>query len=570
MADKELEQLKNILLKDDNARVVDVVRENARTLVSEVLSEALNDREKEDESVAKVLTPIVENSVERSITNHRDKFVSYLYPLVGSLVRKSVAAFLNEFLEKTNKLIENSFTYKGLKWRIKAKQAGVTFAQYVVSQTYVFRVEQVFLIHAETGLLLNSASLDPDGSNDADLISSMLTAINDFIEDSFGKEKRTALDVIKTANFNLVIKDGPFAVIAAAVTGNMSEQVPATLQNALEEIHHLYSEELENFEGDSSTVANSEQQLRDCLITQSRDQTSKVKKKKPWYAIIIVSFLLVLFSVKLFDTFKFDRTLDKLKSLDKTPGIVVRKLTKLGDESYKLSILRDPAVISINEWMQNMKIPLEQIEVSEQLFVSADAEVIQHKIESTLKNYALIGQWKEGSLLLSGEINYSDKMKLGQQLVQFSPNLEVNFDNVTIKSQDVINEENSNLLSELVFKEKVGQISAIQIDFEVAGSVLNNIALAKIQEQTVRLKELFLYAEKVQIKIGVLIVGTSDNTGLQKNNTLISKRRAQIIKSELVKGGIDADHLYDVGIGEIPLPSIASEARKVLFSIIYL
>ena len=93
-------------------------------------------RENKDGSVNKVILPLVENAVEHSVTHHSDRLISSLYPLMGSLVRKSVAAFLTDFMEKTNQLLENSLTIKGLKWRFAAWRSGVSFSQYIASQTF--------------------------------------------------------------------------------------------------------------------------------------------------------------------------------------------------------------------------------------------------------------------------------------------------------------------------------------------------------------------------------------------------------------------------------------------------
>ena len=179
--EQQMQTIRQLVLGEDGDVVKQTLQDNAREVVSQVFSEALHDREKQDGSVNKVLLPLVEKSVEKSVASHSEQFVGYLYPLVGSLVRKSVTAFITELLEKTNALIENSFTLKGLKWRFEAWQAGISFSQYVASQTFAFRVEQVFLIHRETGILLNSVSQSLGTGADADMVSAMLTAINDFV-----------------------------------------------------------------------------------------------------------------------------------------------------------------------------------------------------------------------------------------------------------------------------------------------------------------------------------------------------------------------------------------------------
>ncbi len=571
-SDQQLQQLKSILLNDDNKRVVDVVRAQAKELVTEVLTEALKDRQKKDASITTVLTPIVENSVERSITNNRDKFIGYLYPIMGSLVRKSVAAFLNEFMEKTNKLIENSFTYKGLKWRFQAKQANVSFAQYVISQTYVFRVEQVFLIHTETGLLLNSVALDPETGNDADLMSSMLTAITDFIADSFGKDKQQGegLDVIKTANFTLVIKNGPSAVIAAAVTGNMPENVPNQLQKSLEQIHQLYFDELQKFKGDAAPLANTEQQLRDCLITQSKKQETNKNNKKPWYALIIIGIVFSIICYQLFAFFKQDETFETLQLLNNEAGIIVINIKKEQDEHYYLEVWRDPAAISIRHWLQKNKIKVENIALTEQLFISADTSIIQHKAQKIYEKFLLSGQWKNKELTLNGKITYADKRILQQELSVIAGGLLVDSSKLELKDNSPLNIKTNILLAQHIFKEKVGEISTIQLHFRKADISLDKISEQIVKEQTTRLNELFLLAKTLNIEIGVLVLGTSDNSGVKAKNNQISQQRASIVKAALINNGIDASKLHALGVGEIPLNNISADARKVLFSIIYL
>ena len=159
-SDPQLEQIRTLILGKENQLVTESIKKEARNIVTDVFTEALHDRQNSDGSVNKVLQPLVEDSVKHSVTHNSERLVSSLYPLVGSLVRKSVTAFLTEFMEKTNQLLESSLTLKGLKWRIKARQAGVSFAQYAASQIFVYRVEHVFLIHRETGLLLNAVDLN--------------------------------------------------------------------------------------------------------------------------------------------------------------------------------------------------------------------------------------------------------------------------------------------------------------------------------------------------------------------------------------------------------------------------
>jgi OOP family OmpA-OmpF porin len=59
----------------------------------------------------------------------------------------------------------------------------VPYAQVVIRHALVYRVEQVFLIHRESGLLLEQAHLPNLALPDADLVSGIRTAIRDFVAD---------------------------------------------------------------------------------------------------------------------------------------------------------------------------------------------------------------------------------------------------------------------------------------------------------------------------------------------------------------------------------------------------
>ena len=58
---------------------------------------------------------------------------------------------------------------------------GNTFAEVVLRHTLVYQVEHAFLIHGHTGLLIAHAAAENATSQDPQLVSSMLTAIQDFI-----------------------------------------------------------------------------------------------------------------------------------------------------------------------------------------------------------------------------------------------------------------------------------------------------------------------------------------------------------------------------------------------------
>ncbi len=92
LSDNSLDKVRELLIGRDDKFVQEKLNRDAKGIVTNVVSEALFDRETKDGSVNKVLVPLVEKSLHRSIEANSDKIVGTLYPLVGTLVRKAVSS----------------------------------------------------------------------------------------------------------------------------------------------------------------------------------------------------------------------------------------------------------------------------------------------------------------------------------------------------------------------------------------------------------------------------------------------------------------------------------------------
>jgi outer membrane protein OmpA-like peptidoglycan-associated protein len=569
---EHMRQIRELVLGKDGQHVKQTLKANAREMVGEVLSEAIHDREKHDGSVNNVLQPLVEKSVEKSIADHSERYISYLYPLVGSLVRKSVTAFITELLEKTNTLIENSLTVKGLTWRFKAWQSGVTFSQYAASQTFAFRVEQVFLIHRKTGLLINSVSLGLKLEANADMVSSMLTAINDFVSDSFTSKSRETeqnLDVVRTDDFTLLLKKGPKASVVAAITGNMPQGVANQLQKTLEEIHKLYDKELNDFDGDSTPLSNSEHQLRDCLMSELKPEQSS--KKRPWMAWIVVLLVIVAASFLLLKRWQSYELMDQVSLIDETPGILLTNIDVSGLEIIHLEVLRDPAAQPILTWLNQQSIDSNRIIVKERAFLSLDPLLIAHKVEQIVTRYPNVNTtWQDNRLKFTGKSNNLNKLLLQGELAKvvglnFQPTW---LDDLVIEGTDKKTENDPELIR-AILDLNIAKIDRVSIAFEPGQSDLSEQAIEKLISIKQQLNNLIEVADQQELSLGLIIMGASDIVGTESFNKILSQKRADNVKLKLQELGIAPSRLNAIGLGIIALKTSKEGARKVLFNVVY-
>lgn len=570
---QQMEKIRQLVLGEDGHLVKQTLKDNAREVVGEVFSEALHDRERQDGSVNKVLLPLVEKSVEKSVANHSEQFVGYLYPLVGSLVRKSVTAFITELLEKTNALIENSLTIKGLKWRFRAWQANVSFSQYVASQTFSFRVEQVFLIHRETGLLLNSVSLGlgAEADADADMVSSMLTAINDFVSDSFkpnADSTEQQLDIVRTDDFTLLIKQGPKALIVAAVTGNMPQNVANQLQVTLEEIHKLYDKELNSFKGDALVFENTQNQLRDCLISELKPEGTK---KRPWMAWLVVILLFIgcgFLSVLRWQALNLQ---NQIQNINNEPGVLITELEVTGLQNIKLSVLRDPSAIAVKRWLTEHNLPLAQITHTERAYLSLDPPLIKSKVHKILQAYPSVDvEWSELTPNFRGNLTGLDKLLLQDKL---SSLIGLNFiptwlDNITVNIDNNKTADDPTIIR-AILDLNIAKIDSMSVAFEKGESELSISAQEKLISIKDQFNNLIQVAERQNLSLGLIIMGATDSIGTPRFNQILSQKRADNVKLKLQELGINANRLNAIGLGVIDLKTTNQGARKVLFNVVY-
>lgn len=143
------------------------------------------------------------------------------------------------------------------------------FAEVVRLRPPVFRVEQVFLIHRQTGLLLLHVAADPTTIRDPDLISGMLIAIQDFVQDSFRVSTDEGAETIQIGELTVWIEKDQLEVLAAVVRGNPPQTVRRLLQDTLATIRLEHANALINFKGDVRPFETSRSHLETCLLTQT-------------------------------------------------------------------------------------------------------------------------------------------------------------------------------------------------------------------------------------------------------------------------------------------------------------
>jgi OOP family OmpA-OmpF porin len=345
-AGDELAELQELLLGGDRQRIRELERRlDAAGVTGEELAELLPEaivlRARRDRQLARALAPTIEGAISESVRRNPREIATAIFPVLGPAIRKAIAETFAAMAASINRALEHSISPRGLAWRVESWRTGVPYAQIVLRHALVYRVEQVFLIHTDTGLLLAHAAPADLRVADADLISGMLTAIRDFVGDAFGPERDAGgLRTFCVGELTVVVEHGPSAVLAAVVRGQAPETLHPRLQETLEAVHSQFSAALAAFQGDAEPFAPAVPLLEECLETKLATGREGGASRRAVWAVGAAMLLLGAAAGWLF--YRASRQWDAaVLRLEAEPGIAVLNAER-GWMRRTISGLRDP------------------------------------------------------------------------------------------------------------------------------------------------------------------------------------------------------------------------------------
>jgi outer membrane protein OmpA-like peptidoglycan-associated protein len=356
------------------------------------------------------LGPLVENTLHDAVRNHPQKLVDAIYPIMGPAIRTSIAASIREFAESLNQIVRKSFSFQSIRWRIEALITGKSFSDILLSRSLTYSVEQVFLIHRQSGLLLQHAAAQGSVLKDADMISGMLTAIKDFLSDSFA-EGGQELETVDAGRFKLWLTYGSKLLLVGAVNGTAPADLRKTFRKALDGIEESFQKEINNFKQDHVSVFDGAQPfLEQCLLHQSGLEKGSGGKARLWpYLAVLAIVIAALLGYQAIGRARWERYFEALKQ---QPGIVVTGIEKRGS-SYLVTGLKDPAAPDPSGRTWGIAVDSHKVSFDLHPFLSLDAAfVTQREIDAAKKAVAsrIIHFDTNSSKLAAGEADHIDDL----------------------------------------------------------------------------------------------------------------------------------------------------------------
>ena len=511
--------------------------------VGRILPEALSIRS-HDPQLASALAPSVEAAITSSVQRDPHPLADALFPVMGPAIRRAIEHMFASMMESFSRSVDQSVSWRAVRWRLTAWRTGTPFAEIVLLNTLEYRVEQVFLIHAESGLLLQHASASLGPTQDADQISAMLTAIRDFVHDSFNVSGREGLEGFRVGNLTVTVEQGPYATVAGVVRGTPPPNLRLTFRKAIESIHLLLGPELKDFQGDAAPFARARPTLEACLATQLRERPTTSYWR--WFALaaVVIAALGAWSFTIVRERQRWNAYLDRLAA---EPGIVVLSSGRR-DGKFVVNGLKDPHANDPAALVESSRLDRARVEAHWQPYDAIEPAFVVTRARALLRPPAGVTlEYHDGALRASGpapERWLIDSERIAPAIAGVS-----RFEYAGLSAREQLTR----------------RIEALTILFAKGRSELGAGQLAQVTSAATLISQLGEALTVAGQSARIEIRGHTDSDGSDVENGPLSQARADAVFRMLGAAAPDSIILAARGLGvDEPVTTGTSEPEKVL------
>jgi outer membrane protein OmpA-like peptidoglycan-associated protein len=538
--EKRFQELRQILLGEEQQGLMHVREhvENPKLRaqdVSAVVVEALRLRREQGGGAAirEELAPSVEEALRISVRRDPTSLADALFPVMGPAIRKSISETIRAMLEGFNEAMDRSLSWQGIKWRIESLRTGRSFAEVVLLRSLEYRVEQVFLIHRKTSLLLQHVVAPAVATQDPDMVSSMLSAIQDFVRDSFQAAQGQTLDTVQIGELQVWVEQGPHASLATVLRGHPPQSFHLTVKEKLENIHQRFDTEFLEFEGNAAPFAALREDLMPLLETRYKQAFRR--RPRPYFTYLVLLLIVLLAGWKYLDLREDWRWDQFVSTLRHQQGIQVLSFSKAGNH-YRIEGLRDPLSREPTALLEESGLdPNRAIFVWGPYYALDDALVLERATQVLRPPEKVVLGVFQGTLRVTGA---SPRGGWGAKLRGVAPLIP------GLREVDMREFDDADTLD---FQKRA--VENVLIFFEHGAADIPADQQAKVVEAAKIISALTQKAEELRFDVTVEVVGHTDTTGADEANAQLSQLRAVEVIRALAAQGISARYFRPRGVG---------------------
>ncbi|MDH4305148.1 MAG: OmpA family protein [Nitrospira sp.] len=532
--DEDWTQLRTLLLAPERTQL-DELRERLdnRSVeprdISRVLPEAFAMRGPGDQQMSTVLTPYVENGFTSTVRKSPQVIVDAIAPIMGPAIRQAITRALQSMTEALNHSLDESLSVRGLQWRLEAWRTGRPFAEVVLLHRLRYRVDQVFLIHRDTGLSLHHVAAEGVVVQDEHVLSGMLTAIQEYVRDSFGASQSQALNQFQVGEWTVWIEQGSRAYLAGVIRGNPPASLREKLRDVLDRIHAEQADALASFDGDAAPFQTLQPLLEDCL--QAHYEAPPRSALKLW--ILGGAVLLVCFWWGWTAYQAHARWTHFLAQLKVEPGILVTSANPTWG-GYHLEGLRDPIAKDPLSVMSEAGIDPSTVTAQWSPFYALDPQLIMRRAQVMLKPPSTVQFRVDGEILVATGSASTEWVKETRRLALLVPG---------------ITQYRDEALIQVVVSDLLNQVNRTVIHFAPGSTRIEPLDRPRLSALADVLRNLDQAVAPSGERVRLAISGSADDTGPAALNVELSRQRAEAVLAVLGGAHLGPSTTVTTGVG---------------------
>jgi OOP family OmpA-OmpF porin len=372
-SDDDLQALRQVLVGPEQVRIERVEVATTPAAIGNVLPEATAHAAEErgpemSTALAKPLAPALRDVARRE----PELFTDILAPTIGVAVRKAVKEVIDAVLQRINQTLERAVSLRSVQWRIEARRTRTPLTEIVLAHTVLYRVEWVVLLHNETSLVLEHASLAETAARAPDELAAMLQAISSFVSDAFREATPGgALETMEVGDLSIWLERDPAFTLAAAIRGSAPPQLRDQLRATLAQVRTLHAGDVGMQLVKAERFADTEPLLAECL----QQKLKPIPRRAQW--ILVIGAIAALLGGSLALAHSAQRKHARAEAaredialrtayretLDSTPGIVVTSIRR-DDGKYVVEGLRDPRAREPLPLLSSAGLPAPKLELA--------------------------------------------------------------------------------------------------------------------------------------------------------------------------------------------------------------
>jgi OOP family OmpA-OmpF porin len=554
-ARESLDELRRVIVgpEQDRIRRLEERPPLSAGAVGEVLPEALAQSDQQGEQLSIALEAPMTKAVREVARRETGYFANLLAPTIGVAVRKAVTDAIRAMLQRLNETFDRSLSLRSFQWRIEARRTGRPFAEVAMLRSLVYRVEHVYLIHSESGLLLEQATATDVPEPDPDQVAAMLSALESFVREAFqGDTEEAHLGSFEVGELVCWVERGRRVTLAAVVRGTAPREYGGVLRDAALRIELEHRADLRARPIDVTRFPSAKPILDQCLrmkLVPSRHRYAGVIAVAAG-ALAFVGLLAVLLVARARADRRFAGLVDALRT---QPGIVVTSARRHG-RRYAFAGLRDPlgaepAAVLAARGLRGAELRFEP-------YYSLDPRLVERRLWRALGPAPDVRMAvDQGTLRLAGTAP--------RRWVEHARSLAPTFPGV--QSVDERDLHPAEAVAALTAAARA--LESIDVRFATGSSELSPAQAARARRAAALAVKLPALGEDARMRSCITITGHADSSGEALFNQRLTEDRAHALGDPLLQHGVDSESMIAIGAGASAGSDRKAEARSATIQV---